>query len=182
MLTNKTLGDDSAKAVSLGQVKTSARAVQSIPLQNVMTVKQQTPQPQEQRQKTSGRKRAFSSTSVEDNTSLTPKSMKMMKSPMPHGIDCIKTPILNGPTLPALGVQGGQSGQISSSSLEINFSVLASVVFYSVLRYMDQWPAVFLKLFAEDSFGPRIWVDDDRCQLFVQNLTMALDSRLVLPS
>ena len=175
MLTNKTLGDDSAKAVSLGQVKTSARAVQSIPLQNVMTVKQQTPQPQEQRQKTSGRKRAFSSTSVEDNTS-TPKSMKMMKSPMPHGTDCVKTPILNGPTFPALGVQGGQSAQISSSSLEINFSVLASVIFYSVLRYVDQWPAVFLKLFAEDSFGPRIWVDDDRCQLFVQNLTMALDS------
>jgi len=176
MLTNKTSGEDSARAPPLGQNKTNARAAQSIPLQNVMAVKQQTPQQQEQRLKSSGRKRAFSSTSTDDNTSLlSPKSMKMTKSPMQHGTDYIKTPTLNGPTLPALGGPGGQNGQVSSS-LEINFSVLASVVFYSVLRYVDQWPAVFLKLFAEDSFGPRLWVDDDRCQLFVQNLTMALDS------
>ena len=83
------------------------------------------------------RKRALSSSSAED---LTPnKSMKLMRSPMQQGKEFNKVAPSNGPALPAL------AGPMHSS-LDINFSVLAAVVFYSVFQYLEQWPAVFVRL------------------------------------
>jgi integrator complex subunit 1 len=172
MLSSKTSDDSNIRSPSLGQIKTCARPVQSIPLQNVIATKQY-----QQQQQRNGRKRAFSSSSADDSLLMTPnKSMKMTKSPMQHGKDIFKLSALNVPTIPVLGVQG------IPSSPDTNFSVLAAVIFYSVLRYVDQWPSIFLKLFAEDSFGPRIWADDERCQQFVKNLTLTLESSSKLTS
>ena len=128
-------GDKRGRSASFGHVKINAKPVQSTPLQNMMAKKQT----QQQQQQMSGRKRAMSSSSTEDHTPH--KMMKVMRSPMQQGGEIIKGPIGNGPTMPALG------GQMPMQSLlGINFSVLAAVIFSSVFQYLEQWPAVFIKL------------------------------------
>jgi hypothetical protein len=121
------------RSASFGQVKINAKPVQSTTFQNRMSKNQL----QQQQQLMAKRKRALSSSSAED---LTPnKSMKLMRSPMQQGKEFNKVAPSNGPALPAL------AGPMHSS-LDINFSVLAAVVFYSVFQYLEQWPAVFVRL------------------------------------
>ena len=66
-----------------------------------------------------------------------------------------------------------QKGQFASKS---NSPVVAATILYSVLQHVDHWPIQIIKAFAEDSFGPRIWVDDERCQMVVSNLKMSIES------
>jgi len=56
-------------------------------------------------------------------------------------------------------------------------SVLAATCLYSVLQHVDHWPIQIIKAFGEDSFGPRIWVDDERCSAIVANLEQSIKAR-----
>ncbi len=58
-------------------------------------------------------------------------------------------------------------------------SVWAATCLHTVLQHVDHWPIQIMAAFAEDSFGPRIWVDDDRCSLIVANLEQSIKSRHV---
>ena len=156
-------GKNRSRAASFGQVKSSAKPVQSATtFQNRMakkqlhhgqqTQQQQHPQrhpasiPHRNPQIGANRKRALSTSSGDDfNLSTPKKSLKMMRSPMQQGKEFNKTPVSTGPTLPVLGSQGQGQAQVQIS-LDINFSVLSAIVFYSVFQYLEQWPAVFIRL------------------------------------
>lgn len=56
-------------------------------------------------------------------------------------------------------------------------SVWAATCLHTVLQHIDHWPIQIMTAFAEDSFGPRIWVDDERCSLIVANLEQSIKSR-----
>ncbi|KAL7488211.1 hypothetical protein ACHAW6_015042 [Cyclotella cf. meneghiniana] len=56
-----------------------------------------------------------------------------------------------------------------------NHRVFAATVLYSVLQHMDHWPIELMKVFAEDAFGPRTWVDNEICRDLVSNLQMSLN-------
>ena len=56
-------------------------------------------------------------------------------------------------------------------------SVLAATCLYTALQHVDHWPVQLMTAFAEDSFGQRIWVDDDRCSAIVANLEESIKSR-----
>eukprot|EP00804_Cyclotella_cryptica_P023942 CCRYP_010070-RB/>CCRYP_010070-RB protein AED:0.03 eAED:0.03 QI:390/1/1/1/0.8/0.83/6/266/1137 len=71
----------------------------------------------------------------------------------------------------------GISTNVVSTSLPesvCNHQVFAATVLYSVLQHMDHWPIELMKVFAEDAFGPRTWVDNEQCQDLVSNLQMSL--------
>lgn len=54
-----------------------------------------------------------------------------------------------------------------------NSQVLAATIIYSVLQYYDHWPTPVVQIYADDCFGPRLWVDNKLCQLFVLNLNLS---------
>lgn len=56
-----------------------------------------------------------------------------------------------------------------------SFSVapLAATILFAAFQYMDQWPALLVKVYADDAFGPRAWVDDPGCADLVHNLALA---------
>ena len=55
--------------------------------------------------------------------------------------------------------------------------VYAAIILYSILQHIEHWPVQIMKAFAEDSFGLRNWVDDERCKAFVSNLEMSLKTK-----
>jgi integrator complex subunit 1 len=57
-----------------------------------------------------------------------------------------------------------------------NIPVLASTILFSAFEYVDHWPVQFVKAYAEDCFGPRLWVDHPQCSLFVANLELVHSS------
>jgi integrator complex subunit 1 len=56
-------------------------------------------------------------------------------------------------------------------------AVLAATILGTVFQHVDHWPIQLIKSFAEDSFGPRAWVDDDRCSVLVANLEQSINLR-----
>lgn len=54
-----------------------------------------------------------------------------------------------------------------------NVQAMAAAILYTAFQHLDHWPAPLTKAFADDCFGPRLWVDDRRCQLLVENLALA---------
>lgn len=54
-----------------------------------------------------------------------------------------------------------------------NIQAMAAAVLYTSLQHLDHWPAPLMKAYADDCFGPRLWVDDPRCKLLVNNLALA---------
>ena len=40
------------------------------------------------------------------------------------------------------------------------------------IRHLDHWPAPLVRAYAEDCFGERLWVDDEKCKDLVQNLSL----------
>ena len=56
-------------------------------------------------------------------------------------------------------------------------SVLAATTLFTALQHIEHWPIQIMKAFAEDCFGPRIWVDDDRCSAIVANLKQSINTR-----
>ena len=65
---------------------------------------------------------------------------------------------------------GSSKGQLAMKSLP----VYAATILYSILQHAEHWPVQIMKAFAEDSFGARNWVDDERCKAFVSNLEASL--------
>lgn len=55
---------------------------------------------------------------------------------------------------------------------QIPIAVLAATVLYSAFQHVDHWPVPLVHAYAEDAFGPRLWVDDEKCSLLVQNLAL----------
>jgi len=72
-----------------------------------------------------------------------------------------------------IGNSNGSKGQLTMQSLP----VYAATILYTVLQHVEHWPVQIMKAFAEDSFGPRNWVDDERCKAFVSNLEQSLKTR-----
>ena len=41
----------------------------------------------------------------------------------------------------------------------------------------DDWPESFVKVYVEDSLGDRIWVDNEHCRSFVENIWTAFRTK-----
>jgi len=52
----------------------------------------------------------------------------------------------------------------------MNVQVVAATILYLSFSHLDHWPVALVKAYAEDCFGPKLWVDDERCKLLVDNL------------
>jgi integrator complex subunit 1 len=66
----------------------------------------------------------------------------------------------------------GKRNASSCSMPQLNIRVLAAAILFAALEPLDHWPVQLIEAYAEDSFGPRSWVDDPGCQLLVQNLSL----------
>jgi integrator complex subunit 1 len=53
-----------------------------------------------------------------------------------------------------------------------NARVVAATALYTAFQYLDHWPVPLIKAYAEDCFGPRIWVDNIQCSQLVENLAL----------
>jgi integrator complex subunit 1 len=53
-----------------------------------------------------------------------------------------------------------------------NVPALAATILYAAMQPVDHWPVQLVQAYAEDSFGPRLWVDDEQCALLAQNLAL----------
>ena len=51
-------------------------------------------------------------------------------------------------------------------------NVFAATVLFASIRHLDHWPAPLIKVYAEDCFGDRLWVDDPKCQHLSHNLSL----------
>ena len=68
------------------------------------------------------------------------------------------------------------SGTIASASMDSagHLQVFAAAVLYSVLQHIDHWPIELMRVFAEDAFGQRVWIENEMCKDLVSNLYMSL--------
>jgi hypothetical protein len=97
-----------------------------------------------------GRKRALSLTG--DPERMPSKSTKLTHSPVPGTRH--KVP---------------QAGKRKNTW---NVPAMVATIIYTAFHHLDHWPAPLIKAYADDCFGPRLWVDDDRCRLLVDNLAL----------
>jgi hypothetical protein len=56
-----------------------------------------------------------------------------------------------------------------------NVQILAATILFSAWEYYDHWPVPLLQVYAEDCFGPRLWVDHKHSELLTANLVLALN-------
>jgi integrator complex subunit 1 len=61
----------------------------------------------------------------------------------------------------------------SEYSPKFDVHVVAATILYMAFSHLDHWPVPLVKAYAEDCFGQRLWVGDDRCKLLVENLRLA---------
>jgi len=54
-----------------------------------------------------------------------------------------------------------------------NLPVLAATILYTAFQHLDHWPVPLVKAYAEDCFGPRLWVDAEQCALLTENLALS---------
>lgn len=68
----------------------------------------------------------------------------------------------------------------ASGKLKSNAStcLLAANLLFTAYYDEANWPMIFIKAFIEDSLGDRMWVDNDNCKLFVDNLISAFNTRV----
>jgi integrator complex subunit 1 len=99
-----------------------------------------------------GRKRSLSCTA--DLERMSSKSTKLTHSPVPGTRH--KVP---------------QTGKRKNSNAW-NVPAMVATILYTAFQHLDHWPAPLIKAYADDCFGPRLWVDDDRCRLLVDNLAL----------
>lgn len=55
---------------------------------------------------------------------------------------------------------------------KLNVRILAATILYISFAHLDHWPVPLVKAYAEDCFGPRLWVDDENCKILVENLKL----------
>ena len=41
----------------------------------------------------------------------------------------------------------------------------------------DDWPETFVKVYVEDALGDRVWVDNEHCRSFVENILTAFGTK-----
>ena len=80
--------------------------------------------------------------------------------------------IQNSPKKTVMSVPIARSADQSPDLPIMPVAILAATVLYSAFQHVDHWPVPLVQAYAEDLFGPRLWVDDDRCSLLVQNLAL----------
>ena len=56
---------------------------------------------------------------------------------------------------------------------QMNVKLLAATILFVAFEHLDHWPAAFVRVYSEDCFGLRAWVDEALCRLFVENLALA---------
>ena len=110
-----------------------------------------------------GRKRSPS----EDNT-FPVRKKQMLATPPPNRLQPYPSRQTSQSQLTGTSATNG-------SDSAPNHQVFAAVVLYSVLQHIDHWPVELMRVFAEDTFGQRVWVDNDSCKDLVSNLEMSLD-------
>lgn len=66
----------------------------------------------------------------------------------------------------------------STNVPSFNPHVVSATILYAAFQHCDHWPVQFVRAYAEDCFGPRLWVDDEHCSSFVANLALAHDECL----
>jgi integrator complex subunit 1 len=71
-------------------------------------------------------------------------------------------------------IQRSVSGE---QKISLPIQIIAASIFYVSLRHLTHWPAQLLHAYAEDAFGPRLWVDHNECAVFVANLQLAHDKK-----
>ena len=66
----------------------------------------------------------------------------------------------------------GKRVQGFATKPQMNIKVVVATILYVALEPLDHWPVPLVEVYAEDCFGPRLWVDDPSCRVFVQNLSL----------
>jgi integrator complex subunit 1 len=64
---------------------------------------------------------------------------------------------------------------VGQEASELPIQIIAASIFYVSLQPMNHWPAPVVQAYAEDAFGPRLWVDRPECHDFVANLRLVHD-------
>ena len=105
--------------------------------------------------RTAGRKRGMSITSSVEET-----ASKVAKT---------------NPTMSPMMTSALQRSVSTEHKISVPIQIVAASIFYLSLRHMTHWPAQLLHAYAEDAFGPRLWVDHKDCEWFVANLQLAHD-------
>ncbi|EDO38544.1 predicted protein, partial [Nematostella vectensis] len=55
--------------------------------------------------------------------------------------------------------------------------VMAANILLYIYQEEDEWPESFVKVYIEDSLGDRVWVDNEACQSFVDNILTAFGTK-----
>lgn len=66
----------------------------------------------------------------------------------------------------------GKRAQNYATKPQMNIKVVAATILYVAMEPLDHWPVPLVEVYAEDCFGPRIWVDDPACRTLVENLSL----------
>ena len=114
-----------------------------------------------------GRKR---SASMSLSDVRTPKQAKLTLSPLSTARK--KKMQVNAPPFASPQQMLPSSDQFVAITENFNVPVFASTVLFTAFSHLDHWPVELARAYGEDSFGARSWVDDERCSLLVQNLSL----------
>ncbi|RWS07795.1 Integrator complex subunit 1-like protein [Dinothrombium tinctorium] len=60
----------------------------------------------------------------------------------------------------------------------ISLPILSANVLLAAFHDENSWPNAFVKVFIDDSLGDRIWVDNDACKGFVDNIITAFGTKM----
>ena len=104
---------------------------------------------------TNGRKRALSIGDHAPN-----KAIKLAHSPVPAAGGRVK-----------VGASSDNPGQNYPKPV-LSMPGLAATILYGALRPFDHWPAPLVKVYCDDCFAGRKWVDMKECQPLVLNLSL----------
>lgn len=82
------------------------------------------------------------------------------------------------PTSSPMQSKGLSNNRKNGETMSLPIHLIAASIFYVSLQHLDHWPAPLLHAYAEDTFGPRMWVDRPECQLLVSNLKLVHDKNI----
>jgi hypothetical protein len=110
------------------------------------------------------RKRAhsFEGDTPSDNGTANSNNKLMKVTHSPH-ISKRRTSIVNN----------NLNGNQTTTKPEMNVRVLAATILFVSFEYLDHWPVPLVQAYADDCFGPRLWVDLPSSQLLAKNLELA---------
>ena len=57
--------------------------------------------------------------------------------------------------------------------------VMACNILLYAFQEEDDWPESFVKVYVEDALGDRVWVDNEYCRSFVENVWTAFGTKVV---